>query len=514
MPSNIENSQRIAKNTLLLYFRTFIVLLISLYTSRVILRTLGVEDFGIYNVVGGVIVMLGYLTNSLSAASSRYITYDLGKGDLTQMKTTFGNILTIHFIMAGIIILIAETIGLWFVCTQLNIPIERQYAAMWVYQFAILSSVVALIGVPYNSAIIAHEKMSAFAYISISDVVLKLIIACVLPLIPYDRLIVYSFLFLCIQIFDRVMYGVYCTKHFEETKAHITYNKKLFKEIFNFAGWTMTGNIAAMGFSQGLNILLNIFFGPVVNAARGIAVQVQSACQQFCSNFQMALNPQLTKSYAQENLDYMHKLLIKSSKFSFYILFFIILPLMFEAEFVLKIWLGNVPEHTADFLRLILITGLLYTLANPVIVSVHATGKIKKFQIIEGCMLLTIVPIAYLLLKFTQVPPESVFIVHIIVETCTQYVRLRIILPMIKLKLSVYIKQVIFPILVVIVLSPLIPFTAYHYITNDGWGSFLGICIVCVLCTSSIIYKLGCTTSERRFLDEKAKIFSQKIWKK
>lgn len=504
MASHTENSQRIAKNTLLLYFRTFIVLLISLYTSRVILRTLGVEDFGIYNVVGGVIVMLGYLTNSLSAASSRYITYDLGKGDVTQMKTTFGNILTIHFIMAGIIILIAETAGLWFVCTQLNIPIERQDAAMWVYQFAIFSSVVALIGVPYNSAIIAHEKMSAFAYISISDVILKLIIACILPFIPYDRLIVYSFLFLCIQIFDRVMYGVYCTKHFEETNAHITYNKKLFKEIFKFAGWTMTGNLAAMGFSQGLNILLNIFFGPVINAARGIAIQVQSACQQFCSNFQMALNPQLTKSYAQEDLDYMHKLLIKSSKFSFYILFFIVLPLMFEAEFVLKIWLGNVPEHTANFLRLILITGLLYTLSNPITVSVHATGKIKKFQIVEGSILISIVPIAYLLLKFFHVPPESVFIVHILVEITTQYARLRIALPMINLRISTYLKQVILPIIQVIVLAPIIPFIALFYI-GHSWIAFIAICIICVLCSSLLIFTLGCTSSERKFFMQKAK---------
>lgn len=511
MNSNTEKSQRIAKNTLLLYFRTFIVLLISLYTSRVILRTLGVEDFGIYNVVGGVIVMLGYLTNSLSAASSRYITYDLGKGDLKQMKTTFGNILTIHFIMAGIIILIAETAGLWFVNTQLNIPIERQNAAMWVYQFAILSSAIALIGVPYNSAIIAHEKMSAFAYISILDVVLKLVIASILPFIPYDRLIIYSFLFLCIQFFDRIMYGVYCTKHFKETTAPLYYNKKVFKEIFTFAGWTMNGNLAAMGFSQGLNMLLNIFYGPVVNAARGIAIQVQSATQQFCSNFQMALNPQLTKSYAQGNLDYMHKLLIKSSKFSFYILLFIVLPLMFEAEFVLKIWLGIVPEHTANFLRLILITGLLYTLANPIIVSVHATGNIKKFQIIEGCMLLTIVPIAYLLLKLTKVPPESVFVVHIIVEICTQYVRLKIVLPMINLKFSTYIKQVISPILLVIILSPLIPFTVHHYINQGDWETFLEMCIICVLCTSFIIYKLGCTASERKFLLERIKAFSQKI---
>lgn len=512
--NDLNRSKRIAKNSLLLYIRTFFVLIISLYTSRVILRTLGVEDFGIYNVVAGVIAMLGYLTGSLSAASSRYITYDLGKGDMQLMKNTFGNILSIHFIMAGIVLLVAETIGLWFVSTQLNLPTERQYAAMWVYQFAVLSSVIGLIAVPYNSAVIAHEKMSAFAYISIMDVVLKLGIACVLPLIPYDRLIVYSFLFFCIQLLDRIVYGIYCTRHFEETRARMAYTPTLFKEIFAFAGWTLNGNLAAMGFTQGLNILLNIFFGPAVNAARGIAIQVQSACQQFCNNFQMALNPQLTKSYAQGDLDYMHKLLIKSSKFSFYILFFVILPLMFEAKFVLQIWLGIIPEHTINFLRLILAIGLLYTLSNPIIVSVHATGKLKKFQLIEGTMLLFIVPIAYVLLKFFHIPPEGVFMVHITVELITQYVRLRIVLPMISLKFSIYIKQVVFPILVVVILSPLIPFVVYHYIGYGGWGTFLGICIICVLSTSSIIYKLGCTVSERKFLLEKIKVFSHKIVKK
>lgn len=501
--NDLNRSKRIAKNSLLLYIRTFFVLIISLYTSRVILRTLGVEDFGIYNVVAGVIVMLGYLTNSLSAASSRYITYNLGKGKLDIMKSTFGNILSIHFIMAGIILLIAETIGLWFVCTQLNIPTNRQDAAMWVYQFAILSAVVALIGIPYKSAIIAHEKMSAFAYISIIDVVLKLAIACVLPLIPYDRLIIYSFLFLCIQLFDRIIYGVYCTRHFEETLSRITYNSKLFKEIFAFAGWSMTGNIAAMGFSQGLNILLNIFYGPMVNAARGIAIQVQSACQQFCSNFQMAINPQLTKSYARGDLEYTHKLLIKSSKFSFFILFFIVLPLMFKADFVLKIWLEIVPEHTVNFLRLILIIGLFYTLSNPIIVSVQATGKIKKFQITEGCILLTIVPISYFLLKFGQVPPESVFVVHILIEIITQYARLNIALPMIGLTFEVYLKQVMLPIIRVVLLSPIIPLIISSYIPNNSWITFGIICIICVVNTSFLIFTLGCTTSEREFLTTK-----------
>ena len=450
MTNTSTNNKRIAKNTLLLYFRMLFMMVVSLYTSRVILNTLGVVDYGINNVVGGVIAMLGFLTASLGAASSRYITYDLGKGDMAVMKKTFGNILSIHFILAGIVLIIGETIGLWFMSTQLQIPSDRMTAAMWVYQFSIFSSILAVISVPYNATIIAHEKMSAFAYISIVDAVLKLLIVYLLVIIPYDKLIVYAILFFCIQAFDRIVYGIYCSRHFEETRTRFSYDGKLFKEIFAFAGWTMNGNLAYMGYTQGLNILLNIFFGPAVNAARGIAVQVQSVCQQFCTNFQMALNPQLTKSYAQGNIDDMHRLLIKSSKLSFYILFFIVLPLILEAEFVLKIWLGMVPEHTVTFLRLILVVGLLYTLSNPIIVSVHATGKLKKFQIIEGSMLLSIVPIAYILLKFFGIQPEYVFVVHIIVELFTQYARLRIVLPMISMPLYDYVRSVIIPILKVL----------------------------------------------------------------
>lgn len=502
MAETSENNKRIVKNTLLLYVRMLFMLVINLYTSRIILNTLGVVDYGINNVVGGVISMLGFLTGSLGAASSRYITYNLGKGDMAVMKKTFGNILSIHFILAVIILVIGETLGLWFVSTQLQIPPEREIAAMWVYQFSIFSSVLAVISVPYNAMIIAHEKMSAFAYISISDAILKLLIVYILMVIPYDKLVIYAVLYFSVQAFDRIVYGLYCSRHFEETHTGFKYDGKLFRELFAFAGWTMNGCLAVVGYTQGLNILLNIFFGPAVNAARGIAVQVQGVCQQFCNNFQMALNPQLTKSYAQGDLDHMHRLLVKSSKFSFYILFFIVLPLMFEAELVLKLWLGIVPEHTVIFLRLILIVGLLYTLSNPIIVSVHATGLLKKFQIIEGTMLLTIVPIVYILLKFFGIPPEYVFVVHIVVELCTQYVRLRIVLPMIGMKLGDYVRAVLKPIVFVVFLSPWLPYMADVTI-HGQWSSFFVVCIMSVVCISGCVYSIGCTVSERMFIKRK-----------
>ena len=502
MSSNSTNNKRIAKNTLLLYMRMMFTIAIGLYTGRVVLNALGITDYGIYNVVGGVIAMLGFLIGSMSSASSRFITYDLGKGDITVMKRTFGNILSIHFIIAGVILLFGETIGLWFVLNKLQIPAERMTAALWVYQFSVFTSILSVISVPYNAAIIAHERMKAFAYIGIVDAVLKLLIAYVLLIVPFDRLKVYALLFFCIQVFDRIVYGVYCTRHFQETKAKPTFNGKLFKEIFGFAVWTMNGNLAVIGYTQGINILLNMFFGPAVNAARGVAVQVQVVVQNFCNNFQMALNPQLTKSYAQNDLQHMHQLLKVSSKFSFFMILFISLPLMLEAPLVLKWWLGVVPEHTDNFLRLILCSSMLITLSNPLVVSVHATGRIKRFQAIEGTMLLCIVPIAYLLLKLFGIPPEYVFCVHIVVEACTQYARMRIVLPMIGMRVVEYVNEVVVPLVKVVVLAPILPLLVYH-LTEQSVATFFLVCVVSVLSVSACVYFIGCTKNEKEFVNKK-----------
>lgn len=503
MSITTENNKRIAKNTLLLYVRMLFLMLISLYTSRVILQTLGIEDFGIYSVVGGVISMLGFLTSSLGGASSRYITYDLGKGNMAVMKKTFGNILLIHLLLAGFIILIGETLGLWFVTTQLQIPEERVEAAFWVYQFSIFSSVFAIISVPYNACIIAHEKMSAFAYISIIDAILKLGTVYLLVIIPYDKLIIYSILYFGIQLFDRIVYGVYCRKHFEETQSKPNFDKKQFKEIFAFAGWTMNGNLAVIGYTQGLNILLNMFFGPVVNAARGIAVQVQNVARQFCGNFQMALNPQLTKSYAVGDYSRMQELLKVSSKFSFFLILLISLPIIIEAPFLLKWWLKTVPEHTVSFLRLVLCSSCIVALSNPIITSVYATGKVKKYQLLEGSTLLTIIPISYLLLKLFHLPPETVFLVHIIIEIITQFIRVRIVLPMISMSLREYFLDVIWPIIKVGVCAPIIPILLLHSYNSNGFLSCITISILTFVYTLGIVYFLGCNVSEQTLVKNK-----------
>ena len=493
------NNRRIAKNTLLLYVRMLFTMAISLYTSRVVLHVLGVTDYGVYNVVGGVITLLGFLTNSMSGASSRYITFSLGKGDMGEMRRTFGNILSIHFLLAGVVLLLGETIGLWFVLEKLRIPADRMDAALWVYHLSVLTAMLGVVSVPYNAAIIAHERMRAFAYIGIVDALLKLVIVYLLWVMPYDKLVIYALLLFGVQVFDRIVYGWYCVRHFEETRARFLFDKRLFREMFAYAAWTMNGNLAVVGYTQGINILLNLFYGPVVNAARGIATQVQTVAQSFCSNFQTALNPQLTKSYARGDLLRMHQLLTQSSKFSFFILWLIALPLMLEAPLVLRWWLGIVPEHTENFLRLILCASMLSTLSNPLLVSVHATGNLKRFQLIEGTMLLSIVPIAYLLLKLFGIRPEYVFCVHIAVELCTQYARMRIVLPMIAMRVSHYVRSVVWPVVKVVLVAPVIPLMVY-LLLRQSVASFLLVCTVSVLSLCLAVYCLGCSRSERESL--------------
>lgn len=504
---NTSDNKRIAKNSILLYIRMFIMVIISLYTSRIVLSTLGVEDFGINNVVGGVITFLGFLTGSLSGASARFITFALGKGDYRELKNTFNNIVLIHALFSVVILIIGETIGLWFVTTQLNIPEGREHAAMWVYQLSIISSIGSLVSSPYNAAIIAHEKMSAFAYLTLGDAILKLLAVFLLVYTPFDKLIFYAVYICLIQMFDFIVYIIYCNRKFEETRGLSFKNteKHLFREIFSYAGWTMNGSLAVFGYTQGLNILLNIFFNPAVNAARGIAVQVQNIVGTFCTNFQMAINPQLTKSYASGDMKRMHELIIASSKYSFFLMLFICLPLAIEAETVLGWWLGEFPEHTVSFLRLILAATILFCFSNPIITAVHATGRLKKFQIFEGTSLLTIVPIAYVTLKFFNVSPESVFIIHITIEMITQYIRLKVVLPMIKMDIGVYFRSVLVPVAKVALLSPIIPIAVYNYISLPELAQFVLIGFVCVITVSVCCFICGCSKNERNVLISKVR---------
>ena len=500
--SQSANNKRIAKNTLLLYVRMLFAMLVSLYTSRVILQTLGVEDYGVYNVVGGVITMFTFLNSAMSSATSRYITFEIGKGNMEQLKKVFSTALQIHAAIALLIVALGETVGLWFLMNELVIPDGRMEAAMWVYQCSIVTAVVTIMSVPYNADIIAHEKMSAFAYISVLEILLKLAIVYLLVALPFDKLKVYAVLVLMVGLLIRYIYTRYCHKHFEESHYIHRIEKSLLKEMSSFAGWSFGGNLAGILYTQGLNMMLNIFFGPVVNAARGIATQIQSVVTQFVTNFQMALNPQITKTYASGEMDKMHSLMFRSARFSFMLLFFLSLPIMLETNYILTLWLGIVPENTVIFARIIIAISLIYTIANPCVIANQATGKVKVYQAVVGGLLLLILPISYIVLKLGA-PAYSVFIVHFCVESVAQFARMYMLRNMIDLPLLSYVKNIYLPIMSVVLLSVVLPMFVY-YNMQEGIIRLLAVGMTCVISVSMTSMFIGMTRNERTFLIDKS----------
>lgn len=497
-----ENNKRIAKNTLVLYCRTLFTMFVSLYTSRVVLDTLGVEDYGIYNVVGGVVAMFGFINGAMASATQRYITFALGQGDKVLLQTVFCTALQIHALVSVLIVILSETIGLWFMYTQMQIPADRMDAAFWVLQFSVVSMAGLIVSVPYNADIIAHEKMSVFAYISICETVLRLVVVYALTLSPYDKLVFYAFLILLLQIFICFCYIRYCNRRFEESRYRYVWDKPLFREMTGFAGWSMFGNLSAVLFTQGLNMLLNVFFGPVVNTARAIAVQVQSAIQRFVGNFQFALNPQITKTYAQNEMHEMHKLMFRSARFSFYLLFFLSLPVLFETAFILKVWLTVVPADTVVFLRIIICTSLIYALANPLIVANQATGKVKKYQAVCGIILLMILPVSYVCLKL-GCPAWSVFLIHFVMESIAQFARMVMLRPLIGIRIRDYFRNVYASVMAVVALSLFFPLVVFKSMDDTAFRFFV-VSLVCVLSVGTVAYRIGLSKNERAFVRSKA----------
>lgn len=493
----------------MLYARSILMMVIGLYTSRVILQALGITDFGIYNAVGGIVGMFGFISASLSNATSRFITIAIGGGDQEYINRTFGNIKIIYYSLSLIVVLLGETIGIWFLYTQMTIPSERMTAAFWVYQYSILSTVLFLICVPYNSVIIAHERMSAFAYISLFDALMKLGICYLLLITPYDRLILYATLIVIVEIIDRGVYTYYCQRHFEESHVKAKVFKTQFRELISFSGWTISGNIAWICNTQGVNLILNVFFGPVVNAARGIAMQVQGIVTQFITNFQTAINPQITKSLSNDNYTRVHSLLKMSSKFSYYLLLLMSVPLIIEAPFVLELWLGIVPDNTVSFLRIILVATILKTLSNPLWTSVLATGKLKKYMMYDNAILLMILPCIIVLFKFFSVSAIWAFITIVIAEVMALIVRIWIVLPLIRLKYIDYYQSVILPVIGVTVLSPLAPMWIYTKV-DESIGGFIIVTSISIMLTCVTIWGVGLTMGERKYI---ADIVKQRLVK-
>ena len=512
MSDTSTNSRRIAKNTLLLYFRMLLTMVVSLYTSRVVLGALGVEDYGIYNVVGGVVSMFSMLSGSLSAAISRFITFELGTGNSEKLARVFSSSVTIQLCLCAIVLLGAETLGLWFLNNKMVIPESRIYAANWVYQLSLLTFVINLISIPYNAAIIAHEKMSAFAYISIFEAVSKLIVAYCIVVSQIDKLILYASMLATIAIIIRLIYGVYCKKRFEECTYHFIYDHDLLRQMFGFAGWNFIGASSTLLRDQGGNIVINLFCGPAVNAARGIAFQVNAAIHSFVSNFMTALNPQITKSYASGDHEYMMMLLFQGARLSYYILLLLSLPVIVNTHYILQLWLGQVPEHTVLFVQLVLVFGMCESISSPLITAMLATGKIRNYQLVVGGFHMMNLPVSYILLRLGAFP-ETVLIVAIVISQLCLASRLYMLRGLIGLKARDFIKKVYINVTVVTMLSTVIPFVLASTLEDNIW-SFIMLCATAFSSTLFVEFYVGCTARERQFVVSKVKTIIRKKYDK
>lgn len=490
-----QNNRRIAKNTMMLYFRMILTMIVSLYTSRVILNTLGVEDYGIYNVVGGVVSMFAFFNSAMSSATQRFLSFEIGKGDFAQLRKTFNATQIIHIGIAGVIFILAETVGLWFVKTYLVIPPERLEAAIWVYHFSVLSFMVSIIQVPYNATIIAHERMNVYAYVSIIEVSLKLLIVFMLTWITYDKLKLYGILHFGVVFIIAAIYRVYTRSNFEESKFEFVKDQKLYKTLISYSGWNLFGNIAGVAKGQGVNILLNIFYGPVVNAARGIAMQVQAAVNSFVSNFQMAVNPQIIKSYAADEREYMYSLVIRGSKFSFYLLFILSLPIMIEVDQILKLWLKTVPEYSSIFTILVLVIILIDCVSGPLMTAIQATGKIKVYQAVVGSLLMLILPISYFLLKLGY-SPEITLYVNIVISIIALSFRLYLVWKLLEFPIKRFVEEIILKNILIVLLSFSLPLLIRTSM-DEHFIRLIVIVFVTLIWNAVIIFSLGLQKSEK-----------------
>jgi O-antigen/teichoic acid export membrane protein len=475
-----------------------LIMLVSLYTVRVILNTLGVIDFGIYNVVGGVVVMFSFLSNTMASASQRFFAFDIGRNDLQQLKRTFSMTINIYVIIGLIILLLAETVGLWFLNTQMVIPPDRLEAANWIYQFSILSFLVTIMTIPFNAIIIARENMSVYAYVSIVEVILKLVVVYLLVLFTSDKLKLYAILMFATTIIISFIYFVICKRKYEETSFKFYWDKGLFKTLISYSGWNLFGTVTGMANDQGMNLLLNVFFGPAVNASRAIAYRVNMAISSFSQNFYTAVNPQIIKSYAKGDSDNMIKLIFKSSKFAYYLLLLISLPVLLEIEFVLSLWLKHIENDMIIFTNLAIIYALINSLENPLTQAARSTGRIKNYQLAVGSITLLALPISYYLLKI-NFKAESTMYVLIIISFSSLFARLWVLKDLINFPVSGYLRHVLFIVVLVSVISIIIP-ALVLFNMNDGLLRFFIVSILSILSVFGTVFIIGLTDDEKLFL--------------
>lgn len=494
----MTDNKRILKNTLMLYIRMFISLGISLFTTRVIFQALGLADMGLYNLVGGVLSMLGFLNNSMSVATQRFLSYDLGKGDFLKLKKTFSLILTIHICLAILIFLLAETIGLWFVNNHLQIESARISAANWVYQVAVCSMMISVLQVPFTASIMAHEKMGIYAYFSLVDVFSKLAIVYALLYLPGDRLIVYALLLFVTNLLIFLFNIGYSLKSFPECVFHISWNKKRFIQIFSFSGWNMAGQITLIANDQVLNIFLNWFFGTIVNGARGIALRINGIVVQFVSQFQVALNPPIVKGYASGDIEGTRKLVKRGMKLCFLLMLILSTPFLIETDLILTLWLGESPQYTVWFTRLCLINTLIDTMTGPINTCVQATGHIKRMQIGITTILIFILPLSYIVL-YLGAEPYYVVCINIVASFTTLYYRLRILQRETGFSCMGIIKETVIPCYFATILSLSIAAGIHMFISVHSIISRIVLAITSFFITCIISYFFALNQQEKSF---------------
>lgn len=491
-----SNNKRIAKNTIFLYFRAILIMAISIFTSRVVLQVLGVNDYGIQNVVGGFVGMFSILSSSLVNASQRFISYELGKQN-PLLNNVFCGTVTIHVFLALLLLVLFESFGLWFLNYKLNIDPDRIVAANWVFQFSVLTFCINIISTPYNACIVAHEKMSAFAYISIYEAIAKLLIAYLLWLTSTDRLIIYSFLLLCVAISVRIFYGFYCKIHFDECKFHFYIDHELFRSLLSFSGWNFLGASAGILITQGINVLSNIFFGVTINAARGIADQVNNAINQFVNNFMMAMNPQITQSHAKGDFDRMNTLMYRGAKYATLLYWIFGLILFVEADVILDVWLVEVPEHAALFLRLIIIFSIFQAMSGTLYIGVLATGDIKKYQILISLLYLIAFVICYMFFKL-GLGPEYGYISMILAVFLAVPLRIWLLQQMIPdFHAIVYIKEVVLKTLPILGITYVISCFLSNITQNSLLFEFLTVTFVAVVVLPVLSFFIALDKSEK-----------------
>lgn len=496
MSNQESNSKRIAKNTLLLYFRMILIMVVSLYTSRIILNELGVEDFGIYNLVAGVVILFSFLSNAMITATQRYLCIAIGKKDEKYIQAVFSTSLLSHFFLIFFIFLAAETIGLWLINAKLEIPADRMSATNFVYQLAILTTCVNIIRIPYNASIIANERMSFFAYVSIVETFLKLAVVWALAITPGDKLVIYSFLLLLVAIVIDIAYWYYCQRFLLANKFYLKTNKKLFVELTSFSVWNLFGGLADIGYKQGTNIILNLFWGVSINAVLGITNQIRNALVPFIGNLQLAVNPQMVKSYALGDYEYFKILVYRISKYSYFLMLIIVFPIIFNIDLILELWLKNPPKHTAIFAILTSVYCLVDSLTGPLWAAMQAGGKIKRFQMVTGICLLLNLPVSYLFLMYGYAP-SVVLIIQIVITGFTVGVRVLFVKYYLQFSIRNYVREVIFPIVFVTALS--LPIALYIYAETGGYYRLL-LFILFVPMMCYIIYVCGTCKSEKEMV--------------